>query len=325
MVRPYRPEDEAALVRLHERGFGGAWPVEMWRWRSAPRFQGDATVMAAFAGNGECVAAMAGVAVPCRCRGVPGFTIAVSNSVLDPGLGRTLLGSRLFLQVVERFVRTFGRAPVQMMYGSPIASLVRAMTVHVGIEVLGDVYALAHDLQGERQRPVQIGSPLRVAQEGAIPADADGLWLRTAGAAATGVERGRAFLTWRFAEHPKFGYEVVTARGAAGELRGLMVLRDGGWRPDVVTICEWIVPDDDAAAEIVLLEHAQTLARQRRASGLAAWFSANAPEHRRWQRQHGFLVRPTSQQIVFRAFERGIDREFLFDHWRFTIADLEFL
>ncbi len=320
-IRPYRASDEAAVLNLHERGFGHPWSRDLWRWRSTPAFGGETQVMGAFAPDGSCHALLAGVRLPSRCRGEPVHSLSVSNSVLDPKLGKSLLGARLFLQVVDRFVRTFGRAPVAVMYGVPIPSLVRAMTVHVGVEVLGNMLALGNDL---RVVP-PAADRLHVRRERALPADLESLAARCEPRDHSGVTRDRAFLQWRFVAHPQITYEIATVRGDAGDLRGLAILREGGLQQDVLTICEWLVPEDDRDADDTLLAHLFATARQRGAVGYGTLFVPGSARQRRWQIERGFFVQPTPYQMVFRAFARGIDREFLFHHWHLSVADLEFV
>jgi len=326
-IRSYTESDEESVLRLHERGFGRPWPAAFWRWRSRPVFGGDTCVMGAFAPDGRCVALMAGVQVPCTCRGEPATTISVSNAVLDPDLVPTLAGTRLFLRVVDGFIRTLRTGSVRLMYGAPVQSLVRAMSVHLGIEVLGDVYALVHHLKPMPTATTRPSAAIRVARESAVPDATDNLWRRCAGHRHSGIVRDRAFLAWRFAPRvqSQVDYECITARDASGDLRGLAVLRMGGWRDDVLSLCEWLVPPDDAATQAALLRHAKSATRQRGAAGLVAYFSANTVEFREWQAHHEFVVAPTSHQIVFKTFGCGLNRAALFDCWRFTMADLEFL
>jgi hypothetical protein len=312
--------DEDAVVALHERAFGRPWLRESWRWRTA---SGRGSAIGAFARDGACAAVFAGVPLRSRYCGVEALAISGSNSVLDPGLRRSLAGGRLFRRVVLQYFATFGGGHARMMYGAPASPLIRAMASTMRVEVLSGVDCLVRDAADDGERAPDDGS-LQLALEPTPPAGVAALWDRCEGA-DTGLVRDHDFLEWRFCRHPTVAYRIVSARGRAGELRGVMVLRDGGWRDDLLSLCEWIVPVADEAAAGALLAFARDDARRRGSGYLAAVFSGNAPEYRGWQRRHRFCVHPTAHQMMFRSFAHEVDRSFLFDRWRITIGDLEFL
>jgi hypothetical protein len=318
-IRPCTPADDAALLALHARGFGVHWPETLWHWRTTAVPGGRYRVMGAFLPNGQGVACFAGVLLPCRYAGEPGFAMSGSNSVLDPRLQRTLAGARIFENVVAAFFSTFCGGDVRMMYGSPVPSLIRVMVARIRVGVFAEVHALVHELQHRPEAPAGI----RVERMTRLRAEVARLGERCA--LPTGLVRDPEFLDWRFLRHPTVRYELLAARGEHDELRGLAVLRPGGWRPDILSVADWLVPEGDADTERALLAHAVDRARATGAERLVSVFSANWPEHRRWQVEHRFFVHPTSHQLVFRGFRRGIDRAFLFDHWRLSMADLEFL
>jgi hypothetical protein len=81
---------------------------------------------------------------------------------------------------------------------------------------------------------------LATARVASFSPDVDRLWEACAPELETTVVRDRAYLNWRYAAHPSVDYSMIEVRSAtSGDLRGIAVLREGGWDPQVLSLCDW--------------------------------------------------------------------------------------
>lgn len=318
VVRSCTAADEDAVLALHVRGFGRDWSAAQWRWCTTAAPLGATEAIGAFARDGRCVALIVAVGLPCRWQGRRELVLSGTDVVLDPALRSTLLGARVLQRIIEQTFASFGVGRALFMFGAPVQPMLRLLTARHAVEVLGDVYGLVQDLEGPTPAPA-----LPVAAFTGAGAAIDELWRRCG--IDAGVVRDFAFLDWRFCRHPTVHYDWLAARGGDGRLRGLVIVRDGGWHPDILSLVEWLVPPGDDAAEVALLHAARQLARARGRQRLVTMFAAHAPEHRRFQLRHGFYLHPTAHQLAFRSFRCDVTRPALFTRWHLTLADLEFL
>jgi hypothetical protein len=118
-------------------------------------------------------------------------------------------------------------------------------------------------------------------------------------------------------------YALLCARGGDGALRGLVVVRDGGYHAEVYSLVDWLVPRGDRDAAAALVQAAARLGRAQGRAYLLAMFAPAGPEFLRFQ-ELGFRVHPAPHQSVFRSYAAGIGRQFLFEHWYLTMGDLDF-
>jgi hypothetical protein len=318
-IRRCTPADQAALLALHRSGFVNQWDDAFWRWRFVDNPLGRTELTGAFTADGRCLASFAGVPLPCRMGGELRRVHASGDVVLSPDLRRGLGGSRLLQRVSELYFSGFGDPDTWLVLGCPEPPLRRMIVRHLGCEVLGDVLFLA------REAGTPIGPATVAVEHGAsLPDDLEGLWQRCAAEWTSGLVRDRAYLEWRYVRHPRVRYTFLVARGEGGALRGLSAVRDGGYHAEVFSLVDWLVPREDGAAAASLLATAAQLAAARGRRYLLAMFAPSSPEFLRFQ-EHGFRVRPTPYQAVFRSYAAGVDRQFLFDHWYQTMGDLDFV
>jgi hypothetical protein len=73
-----------------------------------------------------------------------------------------------------------------------------------------------------------------------------------------------------------------------------------------------------------LLDLVTQLARAAGRTSIVASFAASSPEFLAFQ-AHGFHVRVSPHQFVFRSYAAGLDREHLFAEWYHSLGDLDFV
>ncbi|MEM7305543.1 MAG: GNAT family N-acetyltransferase [Planctomycetota bacterium] len=321
-IRSCGPEDRDALLALHNRAFGPPrWDEAWWDWRFHRLPAGGSEVLGAFEASGECKAIYAGVRHRLLYDGEECYVLSHSDVAVAPELRTGLGGSGLLIRMAELFFDSYGGGETQLMYGIPEPALRRVVVRHMRSEVLTDLLFLAHDLADTPPAPAAV----EVRTVAGFDEETDALWGRVRGELGAAIVRDSAYLNLRYRDHPRVDYRLLEARDAAsGALRGLAILRDGGWDPGVGTLSEWLVPGGDEEAELALTAAAVDDARARRHRALVAWFPAPAPQFQRFQRAYGFFAHPTPYQLVVRNWRNGIDRRWLHERWYQTMGDVDF-
>lgn len=318
-VRPATDADAAALLRLHDEGFGSGWRPADWRWRFVDNPLGRTEIAGAFAADGRCLAAFCGVSLRCRYRGEAGLANCAGDVVVHPSLRRSIAGPLLLVQTGELFFGTFGGGATRIVYGCPELPLRRTAVRKLRCEILADLPVLV------RATGAAAGAEPAVAAGGAAPADADLLWARLAAEQPTGLVRDAAWLRWRYEQHPRVQYRFLSARDGAGALQGLAVVRGGGLHPGTTAIVDWLVPRGEGGVAQALCAAALAAARSAGHDHLVAGFAPRSPEFEQFQAGLGFRVRLSPHQIVFRSYAHGIDRRYLFEEWHHSLGDFDFV
>jgi len=319
-VRPFEAGDEAAFLACHNRSFPTPRSTAHWRWlyRDNPLRQG--CLVGAFTADGTCVAAHGGVPLRFLLDGVETRAMLHVDSAVAPERRRGLGGGRLSALVNRAFFARHG-PPLALMWGFPEPGLRRVTTRFVRVEIANDVVFLANQTCPVREVPAAID----VTRSARVPADADDLWHACCPLLRASVIRDRAHFEWRYGTHPEIDYWFLVARDARTRaLRGLAVLRDGGWLPDALSLADWLVAAPDVDAERVLVDAAFAEVRARGRRGILAWFTAASPAFHRFQVDHGFFAVATPYQQVFRSWTEGVDREWLHAHWQRSMGDMDF-
>ena len=320
-IRALGPGDREAAVALHNRAFGPPrWDEAWWTWRFE-RLGPRSAVLGAFDADGGCHAIYGGVRHRFLLDGDPCLVLNHSDVAVAPELRHGLGGSRLLLALARRFFEEQAEAETPLMYGVPEPALRRVVVRHLRSEVLGDLTFLGRELG-----PAAAPDPaVEVSAVESFGPETNRLWATCAPELGTAIVRDAAYLNTRYRDHPAVTYRLLEARDASShDLRGLAILRRGGWNPEAAMLNEWLVPDGDRPAERSLVAGVLDAARAAGAGGLVAWFPAATSAFRRFQRDHGFLVGSTPYQMVFRSYRPGVDRAWLADRWFQTLGDADF-
>ena len=321
VIRPFRPEDEEAFLRLHNRAFGSDWSRARWRWRflSSPLRRTD--LLGAFQADGRCVASYGGVALPFSLDGSRTIAIQHSDVAVDPDLRRGLGGSRLLVAISREYFEHCGREAA-LMWGFPQPPLLRVLTRFAQVEVLRDVVFLVKPVADAPPPPA---AEVVVERLDRCSPEIDAFWHSCSSQHATAVHRNADYLTWRFLQHPDIDYQLLAARDVGSRaLRGLAVTRTGGWDPTLLSLCEWLVPVDDDLAERALIAHAVLQARSRGLDYVAAWFPHSMTWFHRFQAEYGFFAHGLTYQQVARTWVADYPRPWLHEHWYQTMGDIDF-
>jgi hypothetical protein len=322
-IRPFRDGDEAAVLALHARAFAGHPPRTRkhfeWKFRANPL--GALEMIVAKEGE-RCLAVYAVVPQRCLLAGEPCVAGLQTDMAVDPALRGGLGGSRLILAVGEAYMRQYLGGAKQLEWGFPEPHLQRVCLAHLKVGVLRDVAFLVRE-----PAPAPIAAPAGVQVRSVLryDADLDGLWSRCSPALGTCTVRDARQLDWRYADHPDVRYTLLESRGGGGgELRGVAVVRSGGLDERLLSLMDWLVPEDDEECEAALLAHLCAEAVRRGHAYVATWFPLFFPIALRWQRRFGFFVRPTQLQESYRSWG-GAGRRWLDEHWYQTMGDIDSL
>jgi hypothetical protein len=321
-VRAYRPGDEEPLLALHNRSFAGHAPRTMahWRWKFRENPVGTTEIVLGTDDSGRAVAVYAVVAHRILLEGRECRAGLQTDMAIDPELRTGLGGSRLIVAVGEEFQARFLGDDVRLEWGFPEPQLQRVCLRHLKVGVLRDVVFLARDCGA----PMPAPTGLSVHAGALLPIDVDALWQVCAGEIGTGTIRDARYLEWRYLRHPDVAHLALSARDAQGTLRGLAVLREGGFDARVLSLMDWLVPLGDIDAERALLAHAHEECLRRGKEALLAWFPTPWPLFRRFQRAHGFFAASSPFQECYRSREAGLGRRWLDEHWYQTMGDIDF-
>jgi hypothetical protein len=321
-VRPYRPGDEEALLAFHNRAFAGHAPRSRrhWDWKFRENPVGTTEIVLAEGEHGRPVAVYAVVSHRAQldseaCRAGLQTDLAV-DSELRTGLG----GSRLIVEIGETYQACFLADDVRLEWGFPEPELQRVCLRHLKVGVLRDVVFL-----GREPGPLpENGTSVEVRACARFGAEVDELWRKCRGELGTCTLRDQRHLNWRYADHPDVTYTLLEARASHGSaLRGIAVLRAGGFHAGVVSLLDWLVPRDDHDAEHALVARALEETARERKQFLLAWFPTPWPLFLRFQLEYGFFARSSPFQECYRSRESAYDRRWLDEHWYQTLGDFD--
>ncbi len=200
-----------------------------------------------------------------------------------------------------------------LLYGYPYP-IWRIARRYLDSEMVRDMDVLFREIRTEPKR-----LPEGVSLTGAVPEDADDLWSRLAGEIRFGLVRDRAYLKWRYEEHPRNRYSFLSFRDDAGSLRALAVARAGRYVVERAgLLVDWIAPREEEPCEAALLAGLETWAAKEGLPLLLCVLPQNDPRFLRFQRR-GFLVGPPSHFLVMNSFRDHV--RWLRDRWFFTLGD----
>ena len=320
-IRDAGVADAPAMLALHRSGFGSRWTMADWSHRYGEDPRRRTRLVGAFDRDGRCHAAFGGVLLPCRLGDGIGIACRGSDVVVDPRLRDTTAGPRLLLRICEAFVEGLAGRDVAMVFGFPNPGLGRTLVRHCRFEIMADVAWLTRASDGCGPGPSSL--PVTVTRE--LPDDIDVLIAPAAGSTDVGLVRDRAYLQWRYEQNALGRYVVATARSTAGIPRGAVIVRCDAPHAESVVVVEWLVQNDDADAITALLSATAAIAREAKRPWLVTCVAGTAPAFATLQQVHGFRVVVSPYQFAFRSYVQSITRRFLFDHWRLSAGDLDFM
>lgn len=321
IIRPYRSGDEEAILALHNQAFGNHWTPEHWRWRYQENPLRCTHVLTAFdEDSGACIASFSGVGVEFQLHGAETQAINQSDIAVHPTLRSGLGGSRLLVDMIRQYFE-YCSSTASLIWGYPEPALRRIATKYAGVGILCDVLFLARRVE----LPCTFPSDIEIREVARFTDEVDRLWQVCSSKWGASIKRDSRYLNWRFADHPRVSYRLLEARDKnGGALRGIATIREGGWHAAILSLCEWLVPEDDRDAEAALIAHAIQTAKDCDKSHLICWFPSPQIQFHRFQIDHGFFVQTTPYQEGYKSWSVKLPRNWLFEAWYQTMGDMDF-
>jgi hypothetical protein len=248
-LRRYRPGDEAAIIALFEATFGRTMGTSEsfahWRWEFLENPARRQEILLAF--SGDTLAAQYAV-LPTRLQvGDREHDAALS---LDTATAAAFRGRGLFPRLARQLYREAADAGSVAVFGFPNVNSAPILFHKLGWTELAPFPLLVKPLEGaasewlqrrgaagrlvaplaeialaatRRRVPTQPGN-LALDEVRSFPSDTDALWERARRGKRICVVRSRAYLDWRYANHPDRPYRIYTLREGGG-LVGILVTR----------------------------------------------------------------------------------------------------
>jgi hypothetical protein len=323
LVRTYKPGDEEAILALHNRSFAGDGDRSRrhWEWKFLENPLRRTEITLAFNDRNACLGVYAGVTQRFLLDGEPCHAVNQIDVATDENLRRSMVAARMLVRLGRLHFREYAGGERKLAWGFPEPALQRVGLRFIKFEVLRDVVFLLK----APGPPAGMPGEIEVREVNTFDEDVNRLWGRCAAEIGTCVVRDRAYLNWRYADHPDHAHDLLEARDRnTGSLRGVTVLRQGGWDDSILSMMDWLVPVDDREAETALVRHALHAALLYEKNYLACWFPVPSIQFNRFQVDHSFFAHSTPYQECFRAFRKGLDRRWLDRHWYQTIGDIDF-
>lgn len=340
-LRPATPADLDGVTALLAATFPAnpkADPqVAAWQHWSSPFGATRAWVWEA---GGEIVAHWAAVPVPVRLDG----EVVVGAKGVDIAVRPDYQGGGLFRRLAARLVTDLAEAGVPVLLSHPNPRSLASVRDAGGVPVRRPVAAvlplegawLAQRLRLPRlvaDRVVRLAARRlrrrsgrrRAAAATLPPAGLDALWAACAAGHRFGIDRGRPWWTWRYAERPGDGYRAFEVRGAGGLEGAAVTVTREAYGASVTYLLELLATD--AAAAAALVHAAAAAATEEGAVALTA--AAIRGRQARWLRRAGLWVlpkplepRPLQLLVVAPA---GGSAELARAPWRLSWGDLDHL
>lgn len=316
--RPYRPEDEQGVLELWREAFGREMDTAVWRWKYLDGPFGHRIVLC-LDEEGRVVVAYPGVPYPFTCQGRTIRVIQPMDSMSHPQYRGTISGRKgLYAHAVEHYFDLYGGDEEALcMYGFPGARHYRLGNRLLGYTLLSRQAAY---LRATTPRlPWPCFSRIRV--ERWTPELGlglfDVLFSEIAPHYPMALVRNKAFITWRFFEHPLRSYQLWLARTAKGRVAGYAAVNMDG---NVGRIVDVLLPDDPPLVK-------GFAARLRGALRLEAGTLET------WLPEKHFLARgfcaagfrqtqePLGIRVVRRIFSPALDEAYVDANLFYTMAD----
>ncbi|MFH0945617.1 MAG: GNAT family N-acetyltransferase [Planctomycetota bacterium] len=322
-IRAFLPGDEEAILRLHNLSFSEheERTRRHWTWKFRENPLGRTEIMLAVAEDGRCVGVWPGVTHRFVLDNQPCLAGNHLDLAVDPELRRGIAGARLLTRLGRAYYRAYTGGETRVTWGLPEPQLQRLGLRLIKFQVLRDVVFLVREPGPTADPPEEV--EVRSVEE--FGAEAEDLWRRCSNEVGTGIVRDAAYLNWRYARHPDHDHLLLEARDRNhGSLRGIAVLREGGWDDSIVSMLDWLVPLEDRAAERALVQYSLRETARLKKPYLAAWFPAPTLQFSRFQNDHGFCAQATPYQACFRGTPSRHDRRWMERNWYQTMGDIDF-
>ncbi len=227
VIRPYRPDDETAIVGLFNRSFHKPTTVEQWRWRYERDPYGAHRISVAFDPAGALVAHYAGYPVAFRTGRGDVVAHQIGDTMTDPSIRHLGRGPTSVLgRTATHFYETFCDGQVAFNYGFNVANIQKFSMRFLRAHRVEDVAYRARDLRADPLRALGRAEKYARGIQLELVRDAspewDGLFDRASRQYGFLVRRDARYVSWRYMSRPGTTYLVVAMR-KWGHLAGWIV------------------------------------------------------------------------------------------------------
>jgi len=313
-IRPYRAEDERAVLSLWQAAFHQELPSRVWRWKYLENpyarkvlvcTRADGTVVALFGG------------MPYRTNW--GGRIVEALHAMDIMSHPDYRGAGLFVRTCQAFMDAFCQpGGVSFLYGVPGRYHYDLGEKYLGYRELKGclryLTARPADLAKGRKR---FWGRLRRVRE--IDPSFDRLWVNCSPHYPLAVIRDAPFLRWRFMDNPRESYDIYGyQRWGSGEMAGYAVLSRHPEKPRLVDL---LAPPVPGLIRDLLARIGMELVRQG-IETVETWLPA---DHfvTKAAMAAGFAPaqEPVGMILCVRLFDHSPDLEWIAGNLYFTMAD----
>jgi hypothetical protein len=327
-IRPYRPGDEAAILKTFNLVFREVCgpdyvdrTLQQWRWAYEHNPAGQ-RISIAVADDGTVASQYAGM--PMRYDTPWGEQLFVHcvDSMTHPDWRQGLKAKSLFVETCMPFWAHSREIGDALFYGFPVDAAYRIGKRYLEYEMMRVIDFVIRERDAG---PLEAPAGLVVEQVDVVPADVEALYAQVRADKQCLLRRDARYLDWRYVQNPAAAdYELWAVR-RGGALCGLMVLKPGsGLAPDACTIADWLVPEADADAADALLARAVARQHDEGRQRLMAVFPPWSHEHAHLLAR-GFVETPSStwlqRRLIHNICKAEITPEFLAERWWYTLGD----
>lgn len=327
-IRQSTDADAEAICALMRRAFdygdgsNAALNLAWWRWKYVDNPEGRYSIVCE-GEDGRLLGHYGGVPSTVWSEGRELRFGQNCDSCTDPDVRRGLRNPGLFVRLAQAYASTYsGHDGNCVMYGLPIRSAHRIGARYLDYWLLRSQIGLV--LDGVAGLPPR-DERLAVEPAAELPDDLDAFLAVQRSAFRCHGLRSRAFLAWRFLDHPHVTYELATVRGAGGgPVRGYGVYRRAQFMGrDLGLLMDVMVGPDDHAALAAVVRWAAGRAAADGARGLFFLTAPPLPWFTRLQ-DWGFRAEATDYVLAARTYA-GVEPAYLRAHWTYTLADFDVL
>lgn len=327
-VRPYQAGDEQGILPLFNAVFAEGNPtfeprtLAHWHWLFRDNPLGHHTWVAVNAG-GAIVGNYASIPGLWLHHGEPMIGAQAVDTCVAAEYRRVLKREGLFLSLAAAYFDQYGRADRdRIIYGFPNPVAWRIGTRRLDYRpVHTPVRALVRDFaQDWIDYLGPMGADRVLVEEVArFPDDTAALADAMHADLLLVQRRDLAYLRWRYEACPTHRYRILTAR-AAGELRGVLVMRTSWFDRPLAPLVDWVVRGDDREALCGLARHAALLAREHGKARLETWLPPWS-RHAAGLKTIGFAEDDSNFNLCIRVFGPAFDEQWAARHWFYAMGD----
>lgn len=332
VVRPYRPADAAACVDCYNAVFPVDDPSvptidrKLWDWKYDDRPSGRREIVVAEHPAAGIVGAYPSQPLRAVCGGREIRTAQITDLMVRHEWRRVGPRPGLFVTLGKAYYDLYcgSTADVQAFnYGWPVPAW-RIGQRYLRYENVRDWNFLAREIPADPAALRAVPRDLTVDEVDRPAADVDALSAGLRESERLVLVKDRAYLEWRYADHPRRRYRMLACREAGGgALRGFAVYTVGDFRrPNTAFVTDLLVDPADHDALTALVAACERMAHADETGAIAGVWSPVDPLFRALQAM-GYLVWDSGYFLVAATF--GVDAMFLREAWSFTMGDSDLI